>query len=70
MIWRISQRLNIVMTQVQAFVCQNSLQLFLEGCTENPITYIDGESNHEVPYQQIVSLIELSACATVSLVVL
>ena len=48
------------MTQVQAFVCQNSLQLFLEGCTENPITYIDGESNNEVPYQQIVSLIELS----------
>ena len=48
------------MTKVESFVCHISIQLFLEGCAENPITYIDGESNTEVPYQQIVSLIELS----------
>ena len=48
------------MTKVESFVCQNSLQLFLEGCTENAITYIDGEPDNEVHYQQIVSLIELS----------
>ena len=30
------------------------------GCVENPIIYVDEESNNEVPHEQIVSLIELS----------
>ena len=30
------------------------------GCVENPITYVDEESNNQVPHEQIVSLIELS----------